>query len=89
MILVVIPLLVIVASSMMCLNPYTCQLTSCSTGISNYTSNHDSMTLCSLCPCSFLLPPLLSLPWGSAVPFIQGVFLFNPGIACLTMCTLG
>ena len=89
MIPVVIPLLVIVPSSMMCLKHYACQLASCRMGISNYASHPDSMTLHSPCPCSFLLPPLLSLPQSSAVPFIQGDFLLNPGIACLTMCTLG
>ena len=55
-------------------------------------------------PVSFVLIPLLflvslffsitpTLPsclnWGSAAPFYPGYFLLDPGIACLTMCTLG
>ena len=84
-ILIIIPLLVIAPSSMMCLMPYACQLASYSMGISNYASCPDSMTLHSPCPCSLLL---LSSLWGSVVPFIQGVSLLNPRIACLTMCTL-
>ena len=77
MTLVVIPLLVIVPSSMMYLKPYACQLAFCSMGISNYASCHDFMTLYSPCPCSSCSPALLLAPWGSAVPFIQGVFLLN------------
>ena len=86
-ILIVIPLLVIVPSSMMCLMPYACQLASCSMGISNYSSCLESVTLCFLCP--LFSSPLLPSLRGSEVPFIQGVSLLNPGIACLTMCTLG
>ena len=83
-ILIVIPLLVIAPSSTMCLMPYAYQLAFCSMGISNYASCPDSMTLHSLCPLfSFPSPPL-----GFCSPFIQGVSLLNPGIACLTMCTL-
>ena len=85
-ILIVIPLLVIAPSSMRCLMPYASQLASCCIGISNHASCLEFLTLHSLCP--FFSPPL-SLLWGSAVPFIQGVSLLNPGIACLTMCTLG
>ena len=82
MILIVIPLLVIASSSTMCLMPYACQLASCSMGISNYASYPDSMTLCSLCPCSLLLSPS---PGVLQPLFIQGVFLLNPWIACLTV----
>ena len=86
---VVIPLLVIVPSSMMYPKPYACQLASCSMGISNYASHPDLMTLHSLCPCSscsFCLSHFscLSLPGVLQSLFIQGVFLLNPGIACLT-----
>ena len=94
MTLVVIPLLVIIPSSMMYPKPYACQLASCSMGISDYASHPDLMTLHSLCPCpscssalSLLLP--LLLPGVLQSFFIQGVFLLNPGIACLTKCTLG
>ena len=87
-ILIVIPLLVIVPSSMMCLMPYASQLAFCSMGISNYASCPDSVTLHSLCP-------LLSFPLslGFCSPFYSGCFLVQPwdslsdyvypGIACL------
>ena len=83
-------LLAVTPSSMKCLMPYACQLASCSMGISYYAS----------CSCSYVLmfPVFFSslvlflhslyLDWGSAAPFIQGVFSLIPGIACLTMCTL-
>ena len=86
MILIVIPLLVITPSSMMCLRPYACQLASCSMGITNSASCPDSMTLHSLCP---LFSSSLS-PSGVLQSLLFRVFpCMNPGIACLTMCTLG
>ena len=84
-------LLAVISSSMKCLMPYACQLASCSMGISYYA----------FCSCSYVLIfpvffsslvlflHFLSPNWGSAAPFIQGVFSLNLGIACLTMCTLG
>ena len=73
--------------------PYACQLASYSMVISYYAS----------CSCSYILMfpmffssatptsslQVLNINWGSAAPFIQGVFSLNPGIACLTVCTLG
>ena len=44
---------------------------------------------CSAFPVFFFSITLSILLLGFAAPFIQGVFLLNPGIACLTMCTLG
>ena len=80
-------LLAVIPSSMKCLNPYACQVASCSMGISCYAScSYIPHVLFSSCLFSFLT----QLPdWGSAAPFIQGVFSLNSGIACLTMCTLG
>ena len=75
---VVIPFLVIIPSSMMCLKPYACQLVSCSMSVSNYAPYPDSMTLHSPCTCSFLLPPLLSLFPGFCIPFYSGCFLVEP-----------
>ena len=77
--------------------PYACQLASCSMGISYYASCPCSYVLTfpmffsSITPTSYFSfsSLLVSLNWGSAAPFIQGVFSLNPGIACLTMCTLG
>ena len=89
LILIVIPLLVIAPSSMMCLMPYACQLTSCNMGISNYASCPDSMTLIPCVLCSLLPSPSL----GFCSPFYSGCFLVEPwdslsdyvypGIACL------
>ena len=73
MILIVIPLLVIIPSSMMCLMPYACQLASCSMGISNYASCPDSMTLHSLYPMFSSSPSL-----GFCSPFYSGCFLVEP-----------
>ena len=75
-------LLAVIPSSMKCLMPYACQLTSCSMGISYYAS-------CSCSPCPSLLSllplPLSSLSLGVLQPlFIQGVFSLTPGIACLS-----
>ena len=74
MILVVIPLLVIVPSSLMCLMPYACQLASCSMGLSNYASHPDPMTLHSPCP---LFSSPSSSP-GFCSPFYSGCFLVEP-----------
>ena len=94
-ILIVIPLLVIIPSSMMCLMPYACQLASCRMGISNYASCADSMTLCSPCP---LFSSHLSSSLGFCSPFYSGCFLVEPwdslsdyvypGIACLAFPSL-
>ena len=91
-------LLAFVPSSVKCPMPYACQVVSCSMGISCCVS-----CLLSLCPyvpcvllfcnsfycCSLWCPLHLSLLGLCNPPFIQGVFPVNPGIACLTMCTLG
>ena len=97
MVLIAIPLLVIVPSSMTCLMPYASQLPSCSMGISQYVF----LFYNPMFPMSFLflflltscspLPP--SICWGSAVPFYLGYFpiepwdslsdYVHPGIACV------
>ena len=90
MVLVAIPLLVVVPSSLMCLMPYACQLASCSMPISYYASCSCSISSHSLCSSS----PLLLLPQlGFCSPFYPGCFHFepwdslsdyvHPGIACL------
>ena len=82
-------LLAVVPSSMKCLMPYACQVASCSMGISLLCFLF--LFLCSYVPCVLLFSShLISLStWVLQPLFIQGVFSLNPGIACLTMCTLG
>ena len=87
-------LLVNLPRYMKCLMPYACQLASCSMGISYYapcSCSYDLMFpvfFSSITPSSYFLLPSSSLGLCSPL-FIQGVFSLNPGIGCLTMCTLG
>ena len=64
--------------------PYACQLVFCNVGISCCIF----LSLVSLCPYIPMFfsstTPTTALNWGSAAPFIRGVFSLNPGIACLT-----
>ena len=80
------PLLTVVPSSVKYLIPCACQLASYNMGIS-------CCIFLSLISVS-LHSPYPSLPQQQPLRlcspfFIQGVFSLNPGIACLTMCTLG
>ena len=87
-------LLAVVPSSMKCLMPYACQLASCSRGISYYAPCSCSYDLTfpvffsSITLTSYFLLPTSSLG-ALQPPFYPGCFLIEPGIACLTMCTLG
>ena len=83
-------LLTVVPSSVKYLIPYACQLASCNIGIPCYILL-SLISLCPYIPCVLLFCNVTNIliNWGSAAPFIQGVFSWNPGIDCLTMCTLG
>ena len=79
-------LLTVIPRSVKCPIPYACQLASCNMAISCciLLSLCLSVSLHSLCS-----SPVQQQQLGLCSPFfIQGVFSLNPGIACLTMCTL-
>ena len=85
-------LLALVPSSMKCLKPYACQLASWSTYYASCSCSYVLMFpvffSSLLISCFLLFVPLSDFflfDWGSAAPFIQGVFALNPGIACLTV----
>ena len=79
-------LLAVIPSSVKYPIPYACQLASCNMGISCWIL----LSLVSLCPSISYVPLFATATTGALQPlFIQGVFSLNPGIACLTMCTLG
>ena len=78
-------LLAVIPSSMKCLMPYACQLASCSMGISSCGSHLCVLTFPMFFSSATLSAVLFPSLGALQPPFIQGVFLLNPGIACLTM----
>ena len=91
-VLVVIPLLVIVPSSLMCPMPYAWFLASCSMGRHMFLLLFLDLAFPPLSLTSslsgFFQDCCLLLGFCSP-PFILGIFPLNLGIACQVMCTLG